>query len=379
MCFDKGHNKNYRQYAEILMGIAYHNQRLYKEAESLYQEVLQQDPDSVNLQDARAHLALTKVSQWDLDVSEADSLFSLVLQETGSLPTQNMWGAYAYVNDILDRRREADAIYARLDTTNLVNYGWFARSLYSRGQYRKAYDCLSSSILHQSDILNVALTQAVQKMQKEKIEEVKNHEKSNREKQRLLYLLVIVFIVGAAGLLYWRWRCHYYRVLEENHRLTEMVNLSRERLEEIETHKPSEDTLQNAYIRLFQSQFREIGVLYDTLQYAERHGMATQQLLAEVRKIVTDIREDAKGNNTFERAIDNKLNGIISSFRADFPGRPESDYRLMSYIIAGFDATTISTLFNLSSNAAAHMRKARLKRLIYNAEEVKQKAYLRYF
>ena len=379
--FSEAGNKDYRQYAMILQGVAFHNQRRYDEAEAAYQEVISHDPDDVNLQDARAHLALTLASRWEPDIQRADSLFNLVICETGKLPTQNMWGAYAYVNDILDRMDVADEIYCQLDSTDRVKYGWYARSLYSRGRYKQAYDNLSSSILYQAEMLNVALTQTVQKEQRSRAEERERNAIMMSRQQRVAFFLAILSLLLLSAILYVWWNRRYERILDENGRLVDMAKLVNARMKELEREsvKNDSDSLQDAYIRLYQSQFRRIGILHDTLLYAERHGMATQPLLTEVRKMVEDIQKDRGGNKPFEDVINKKLNGLMARFRTDFPGRPESDYRLMSYIIAGFDATTIATLLNLPSNPAAHMRKARLNKLVCKADEAKQNSYLRYF
>ena len=69
----------------------------------------------------------------------------------------------------------------------------------------------------------------------------------------------------------------------------------------------------------------------------------------------------------------------MTRFRQDFPGRPETDYRLMSFVIAGFDATTVTLLLNMPSAGAAYTRKSRLKQTIAAAGGQKNAAYLRYF
>ena len=377
-CFEASGEKDYRQYADILRGVALHNQRRFEEAAALYRAVLADHPDRTNRRDAMAHLALTQTARSDNRVAEADSLFSAVLAETGKLPNRNMWGAYAYILDLQHRPAEADAIYARLDTADLVNYGWYARSLCARGDYRNAYRYLSASIEHQSDLLNIALTQAAQKGRQERAEALRQEAENANRVQRLTYLAIILLILAVAGLFFVVIRQRYKRIREENARLAQVAESVHAQLQEMET-APAGDSLQDAYIRLYQSQFKEIGILHEALLYSDSHGTAPQRVLAEVRRLVKDIREDTAGNRRFEEMIDAKLSGVMTRFRADFPGRPESDYRLMSFIIAGFDATTLALLLDLPSNAAAYMRKSRLKSLVASAAPDKRKAYLRYF
>lgn len=380
--FKQTSDQNYIQYARILQGVAHHNLRNYAEAAAIYKDILYNgQPDEINRQDAIAHLALTQASRPNKEVDEAVALFDKLLLETGSLPTQNMWGAYAYVLDKTGRSTEADAIYSNLDTTDIVNYGWYALTLYERKQYQQAFDCLSASITHQSDILNIALSQAAIKAQKEQAEQRQIMAEEAAKKQKLVFWLtaaLILCLFAFASVLIW----HRYRIIrEDNIRLEQMAERVHRQMEQMES-KPgasSCDSLQESYIRLYQSRFKEMGILYERLCYAEKHGSESQVILSEVRRMLKGIQMDSGGCRRFEDMIDERLNGVMARFRRDFPRRSEKDYRLMSFVIAGFDANTVALLLDMPSTAAVHMRKSRLKSLILTSDNQKKNNYLKYF
>ena len=385
-CFAEAGNEDYRQYAAILQGIALHNQRHFAEAEAIYRDILENgNPDRANRQDAMAHLALTQAARKDIRLAEADSLFKQVLAETGDLPSRNMWGAYAFVQDRLGRRAEADAIYARLDTTDVAVDGWYSRSLGVRREYRDAFYRLLRSVEQQSELLNVALTQATQKALRERSESLREQAETRNRTQRNIFILSILAVLSAAVALFLLIRRRYERTREENLRLTQMAEHIHNRMQEMEqaasnaASSCTAPSLQEEYIRLYQSRFKEIGILYENLLYAETHGNGTQAILASVRRMVNDIiRQDADGRR-FEAMLNEKLDGVMTRFRQDFPGRPETDYRLMGFVIAGFDATTVTLLLNMPSAGAAYTRKSRLKQTIAAAGGQKSAAYLRYF
>lgn len=60
--------------------------------------------------------------------------------------------------------------------------------------------------------------------------------------------------------------------------------------------------------------------------------------------------------------LDKDLDGIMTHIRTEMPRLKELDYSIFSYLIVGFDATTISRLLDISvNNIYAHKRRLRIK------------------
>ena len=82
----------------------------------------------------------------------------------------------------------------------------------------------------------------------------------------------------------------------------------------------------------------------------------------KVMLMVDDVRNDKVRKVKFEAVLDAELDNIMTRFREEMPKCKESDITLFSYLIAGFDATTISRLMNISlNNIYAQKRRLRIK------------------
>ena len=95
--------------------------------------------------------------------------------------------------------------------------------------------------------------------------------------------------------------------------------------------------------------------------------------------MLKEINGDRSGHLRFEKMIDKSLNNIMKHFRDDFPNYNENDYRFVSYVIVGFDATTLSVIFDMPSQASVYMRKSRIKKQIINSGSDYKQSYLEMF
>ena len=66
----------------------------------------------------------------------------------------------------------------------------------------------------------------------------------------------------------------------------------------------------------------------------------------------------------------------MKHFREDFPDYKEEDYRFLTYLIIGFDATIISIICNIPTQAAVYMKKSRIKNRIRNSTSDFKEHYL---
>ena len=74
--------------------------------------------------------------------------------------------------------------------------------------------------------------------------------------------------------------------------------------------------------------------------------------------------------------INKTLNNIMKHFRDDFPNYTENDYRFISYVFVGFDATTLSIIFDMPSQASVYMKKSRIKKNIQSTTSEFKGLYL---
>ena len=65
----------------------------------------------------------------------------------------------------------------------------------------------------------------------------------------------------------------------------------------------------------------------------------------------------------------------MTHLREDYPGRQEKTYRLIGYLIAGFDATAISLLLDYSVDSV-YVRKSRILKDLKALDTPRKKQYL---
>ena len=110
--------------------------------------------------------------------------------------------------------------------------------------------------------------------------------------------------------------------------------------------------------------FLENSISHLTDQYYQSEGRTDFESLMfkKVTSLINEVKNDSKNRKAFEAMLDNDLDGIITNIRNEMPKLKELDYSIFSYLIIGFDATTISRLLDMSvNNIYAHKRRLRIK------------------
>lgn len=368
----------YYQDSRIKHAIALNNLGRYQEAVDIYHSLLDDEElDEANRLSAMAHLAHTQIYRQYMNPREADSLFTLVIQKTGRLPHRQNWGAYAYASDLVGKRERADRIYAQLDTNNKDIFGWYSRSLYERGEYQNAFDHLSLSIASQTQILNVALTQAAHKSQRDHAENLRLIAERKLLYQRVLYpmAMIVLFLVALVIILQIRHR--YNQLRAENINLSQVAShLARQLAASRTASKDEREIIRREYINKYQATLQKIGLFYENILLAERNQ---DKEYRELKSALATLRKRIEEDTSLEKVLDASLDGVMTQFHKDFPGLASRDYQMMSFIIAGFDATTIAVILDAVSIDSVRMKKMRLKKMIMKSIPEIANRYVAFF
>lgn len=104
-------------------------------------------------------------------------------------------------------------------------------------------------------------------------------------------------------------------------------------------------------------------------QYYVYEGSTNLQkkIIGEVEEIINELRNDVKAQQEFEAMLNATNQEVMSRFRTTYPQFKEKDYKLYSYLVAGFSATTISVLLGIEKSVV-YSRISRLKRAIDPAD-----------
>ena len=374
--FEKVDKPVYYYDARIKHAIALNNLGKFQEAVDIYRDVLKSDDiDSLNKYSAMAHLAHTQVARQNMNPQEADSLFTCVIKETGSLPYWNNWGAYALASELAGNRKRADRIYAQLDTNDKKVSEWYSHSLYARGEYQNAYNHLILTIAGQTEMLDVALTQAAHKAQRDYAEKLRQESERRVNLQRILFIMGLALVILVSLVAYLLVLRRYERARQDNIRLAQAADILSHRIAEMQSAGDDKLVLiRQSYIKKYQSGFQRIGQLYETLVSVER-----KQDQKDIKTFLSDLRREVEEDSSMEEVLDAALDGVMSRFRKDYPNLTRRDYLLMSFIVAGFDATTISVVFDATSVDSVRMKKMRLKRTILKAQPQIARQYTVFF
>ena len=127
---------------------------------------------------------------------------------------------------------------------------------------------------------------------------------------------------------------------------------------------------------MYKSQFKYLGNLCETFLLANEKKDSQRIVYEKVREMIKNISSDQVGQRRFERMIDRGLDNLMKHFREDFPKYSEEDFRFISYIFVGFDATTLCIIFNMPSVAAVYMKKSRIKKAIIDSSAIYRSKYL---
>ena len=141
----------------------------------------------------------------------------------------------------------------------------------------------------------------------------------------------------------------------------------------IEAEKNDYSALKQKYISLYKTRFETIGTLFDQYMQAEGRTDIESLMFKKVEAMIKEINNDAENRAAFEAMLDEDLDMIMSRLRSEMPKFKEVDYSIFSYLVVGFDATTISRLLDMTvNNVYAHKRRIRIRIEEKNPEHASQ-------
>lgn len=310
-----------------------------------------------------ASYAYLKMIQPVREPNQSIELYEELIDFEDVMTTQDYW-AYAFALNIVGRTNESKEIIDKLiakDTTTASHYWLYLISKYD-GNYRNALSYLEESNFHDNKIINKALNQSLSLSQRDYFEsqsELAEYKVKNRTLTMtsvivvaFLIITLLVFLVSRYIRLQREEKDSYIRYADE---------ISRQ-LHILQTEADSLPALKRKYLELYKSKFEDLRVLCDNyLQYKDRTD-AEKKMYGQVVTMVNELRNDVDHNAELETILNADLDNIMTNIRNEIKMK-ETDYSIYSYLVIGFDATTISRLLDVSVNTV-HIRKSRIKAAI---------------
>jgi len=366
---------------------AYHNNERFDVADSLYSLVYSgKDSTSRLALYAMEDLVSNDLYQEKQDVERDLELLEYVAEHRGNLSLESYY-EYAYLLLLAGKESEAENILSQLSNreangkTMEIRY----RIAECKGQNEEALALLKSMLSHQNDVVKKKLAQSVFKAQSDyyRLTAEVSEQKSTISNQRSIIILITGLMIIA--LLYVIFMKRKSTLIREKDRLTQAVEESERLLETVRNRANEEKSerekdildlksrnereqdkikdLREMYVALYQKRFSEIGKYYDAASSHRLESIkekAYHDVISSTQALFEEIASGSEGQKKFEARINADLDDIVSKIRSDFPKLKDDDIRFISYLIVGFDTSTISFLMDISKENV-RVKKHRLR------------------
>lgn len=337
-----------RYLLELAVATYYNNTHQWMRADSVYSYIEATiDTTSFVYPISMKNHARLLINQDSPDHIRAFALFQSALSRGVKIHPEDAL-AYAFALYSNDHKEEALALIDMIDETG----GYPAQVADARyrialleDNLKDAFDNHLKTIPIQDSIIFASLKQSVVTAQRDYFEEVSARTAERTRYQRvLIWLLVALFVLALlAGMAMASRRKARHEA--ELSRLSDILVQTETMLKQAENER---EDYKSKFITKFKGQFVTLREL--TEKYLGAQGRSDQkeyifQKVADMAKLVSD---DKEGNRHFEQQLNKELGNIMVHFRKDIPGKDESTYRFVCYLIAGFDPPAISLLMGYS-------------------------------
>lgn len=300
------------------------------------------------------------------DYNTTNQMYSQLISEYEStIMTYKDYWAWAYSLNKLGRDSDAFNLIEQLkdvDTSGTADY-WMYMIKKSDGNAEEALKYLELSTTKIDKEVKQALQQSLALSQRDYYEAEYQHAKYKARNRKLAAISIGIAALLIVVLVLWSTSVYVRRQREEKEKYIQYADeISRQ----LEASK-NEDypVLKRKYMELYHSKFETIGYLYE--QYALSCGKknADKILCDKVKLILNEFKGSFAENMKFEDMINRDMDNIVKKFRNEVTDLKETDYKIFSFTLVGFDVTTISHLLDMSINAV-HVRRTRMRKHIEN-------------
>ncbi len=352
----------------------YGNLRRFEDAERAYRDFFAMPIyDSLTYVKREISYAKDLLRKQEPEPARCIVILERIANTTPKAMTAEAYCIYAYAHQLLGNSLIANGIIKQLEffscNQDVVKL-WRYRIFREQGLYMRAIEDLEQSVLVQDSIVLSALTQSLIRSQRDYLKaETEILKKENRiEHQRLSLIIVIsILVIGFLFYLYSKRKAFFNRRVEELSKLQlesqQMLDLQNAKAALVNSQLAEKDAalleIRRQFASLYKAQYKTLNDLcaaYLSPVKKDRKDLLYDEAMRQLELIVND--KDAQYK--FMSMVNNSLDGIIDKLRKALPDHKEQDFRFLMYVIAGFDATTISNLTGYSVGTV-YTKKNRLK------------------
>ena len=295
--------------------------------------------------------------------------------------------AYAYILWNIGDIVGSDAAFSALEQQDSTIIGitsyWKSKIKAKQGQYREAYEYLVDAISYSNEEQERVLHQSLSVAQRDYFSALAAQQKERADSHKKISILIGITAIAMILLLVGIGMNIIRRAKERNIQALSDMEFIKEKLisvqQSAETKESKITSLQTKFIAVFRNHFKMLADLYENYTIYYNPQGKDIALYRQIQDVFKAIRGEEESEHKFEKIIDRDMDGLISSFRKDYPDLNELDYLLFCYYVAGYDTKTISIILSDKTPSSLYTSKSRLKSKI-EASDVKEKEkYLQYF
>ena len=305
--------------------------------------------------------------------------------------TVEAYSIYAYAYQLIGNDAMANAILEQLealdDGTGTLQV-WRYLIYEKQGRYKEAFEDFVHCASLQDSLVISALQESITQSHRDYLrEETEVLKKENKIAQQRLIIIVIlsILLIGSAVLIYFRKKETLNRKMEYLSRLysdsQRMLELQSDQTasanEKLADYQAALMELRKQFTSLYKAQYKVLNDLC-TAYFSPSKKDTKEKLYTEAIRQLDIIINDRTNQDRFVAQVNDSLDGMIDKLRKDFPDHKEQAFHFLAFIIAGFDAATISHLTGYSVGTV-YTKKNKLKKEIANLDSPYRDFYLQFF
>lgn len=371
------------------LALIYHSKYDWVRADSLYQLGLERAGyDTLVVVNLLSNYAKMKMIQTNPDPRGA---ISLLTEKTSAYhcPLSVMdYGVYAYASDLLGDRTTCDRILNQLEILDECHRKpalvWLSMIYRNRGEYKKALDYELATMANNYKVLDSLLAVPVSEGLNDYFSAVANESRAKSQSIVIVSVSSLVVIILIFVILFLFQRLSRMRERENADRMLTLAEdtnrfMSEKNNQLIELNARYEnerDTLRKSFVSIYKDKFTAVGELCRTYVESKDRADKKELIYYRVENLIADILNDDKRHLKFEERINSDLDNIITHLKEDLGDLDRKDVRLLCYLIAGFDTSTISAVLNMTATNI-YTKKSRFKDRIRHLDSIYREDYLR--
>lgn len=368
-CFAEAGMEDRALIAKYSLGVSYHSLRQYDEAIGIYREVLplfMERQDTAMITECMKSYAFTAAVKEPADPETCIRMFTDVMNIYHEPLNVKEYGSLAYAYALKGDFNTADAILSQIRRYSESRF-WIYKADRLSGRYREALESLEEATSRQDSVVHATLQESSAKALGAYYK-LQTAEAENRATNLRLWVITLVFsllVFTAAVILVLR----HKKIRQEAERelLLSIAETSmREKEQENGKLEQQLADLRKTISSQRKSRFSILKELCEKYTLYEGRGDQQKFIREHIMPLLESIRKDSGSHSDFEEMIDSGLDNIMQKLRADMKTFTENDFILISYVIAGFDASLIARLMDINKKDV-YSRKHRLTARILKA------------